>query len=168
MVTEVTVAVEIAQDRQHTSVAAAGLLDEDLVGVELVGYVDGTDAVTEMLRVHAEPTVLVTVIDPHSPAATLIRPLQAAGITVTEPSTSDVVVAHGTFLDTLAAGRIRHAGQPELTAAMRYLQQRPLGGSVAPDRRDAPVDVAPAVAAELAVWALLAAPRPPTPLAAWV
>jgi hypothetical protein len=48
-------------------------------------------------------------IDPHSPAATLIKPLtdplRNAGVKLLEPSTSDVVVAHGNFLDTLAARR---------------------------------------------------------------
>jgi hypothetical protein len=36
--------------------------------------------------------------------------LTDAEVRVTQPSTSDVAVAHGTFLDELAAGRIRHAG----------------------------------------------------------
>jgi len=82
---------------------------------------------------------------------------------VTRPTSADVVVAHGGFLDALAAGRVRHAGQPELTAAARHLQQRRLGGASAPDRRGAPVDVAPAVAAELSAWALETVPRPVAP-----
>jgi hypothetical protein len=41
---------------------------------------------------------------------------------------------------------------------MRHLEQRRLGGASAPERRGAPVDVAPAVAAELAAWALETAP----------
>jgi hypothetical protein len=101
------------------------------------------------------------VVDPHSHAATTIRPLQAAGVEVTTPISSDLVVAHGGFLDALAAGRIRHQGQPTLTAAMRHLEQRRLGGATAPERRGALVDVAPAVAAELAVWALLNQPAGP-------
>jgi hypothetical protein len=75
----------------------------------------------------------------------------------------DLVVAHGGFLDLLAAGRIRHQGQPQLTAAARHLEQRRLGGATAPERRGALVDVAPAVAAELACWALLTVPRMPAP-----
>jgi hypothetical protein len=58
-------------------------------------------------------------------------------------------------LDELAVGRVQHAGQPELTTATRHLEQRRLGGASAPERHGAPADVSPAVAAELAVWALL-------------
>lgn len=84
---------------------------------------------------------------------------------VTKPTSSDLVVAHGGFLDALAAGRIRHQGQAELTAAVCHLEQRRLSGATAPERRGAPVDVSPAVAAELSVWALENAPRPPKPFA---
>jgi hypothetical protein len=163
MVTEVALALEISEDRQHTSIVAAGCLEGDLVLLELVRYLDGTDAVPAVLELRGQRTVLTVVVDPHSHAATLIAPLEAAGVAVTRPSSSDVVVAHGGFLDTLAAGRVRHAGQPELTAAARHLEQRRLGGASAPERRGAPVDVAPAVAAELALWALEAAPPPRKP-----
>jgi hypothetical protein len=48
-------------------------------------------------------------VDPQSTAATLIKPLtiplRNAGVKLLLPSTSDIVVAHGAFLDTLAAGR---------------------------------------------------------------
>jgi hypothetical protein len=74
-------------------------------------------------------------------------------------STHDVAVAHGEFVDTLAEGGLRHAGQAELTSAIRYGQQRRLGGATAWERRGAPVDVSPAIAAEIAVWALLNAQR---------
>jgi hypothetical protein len=47
----------------------------------------------------------------------------------------------------------------ELTAAVRHLEQRRMGGATAPERRGAPVDVAPAVAAELAAWALATSPE---------
>ena len=39
------------------------------------------------------------VVDGRSHAATLIRPLTDAGVQVTQPSTSDVAVATGQFLD---------------------------------------------------------------------
>jgi hypothetical protein len=159
MVAETTLAIEIAEDRQHTAVVAAGRLPDGTVLLEMAAYLDGTDPVGAVLQLRASRAVLAVAVDPHSPGATCIRPLEAAGVTVTRPSSGDVAVAHGLFLDELAAGRIRHQGQPELTAAMRHLEQRRLGGAAAPERRGALVDVAPAVAAELAVWVLLAAPN---------
>jgi hypothetical protein len=167
MVAEVALALEISEDRQHCSIVAAGRLPGDLVLVDLAAYLDDPDPVPAVLRLREAQTVLSTTIDPHSHAATAIGPLEGAGVTVTRPTSSDLVVAHGGFLDALAAGRIRHQGQLQLTAAMRHLEQRRLGGATAPERRGALVDVAPAVAAELAVWGLLNAPQPPAFAAAW-
>jgi hypothetical protein len=161
MVAEVAIALEVSEDRRHTSIVAAGHLDGDLVLLELAAYLDGTDPVPAVLELRSARSVLATVVDPHSHAATCIRPLQAAGVEMTTPASSDLVVAHGGFLDALAAGRIRHQGQPELTSAVRHLEQRRLGCATAPERRGALVDVAPAVAAELAVWALLNEPAGP-------
>jgi hypothetical protein len=163
MVTEVALALEIAEDRSHTSIVAAGLLPDDLVLLELAAYLDGTDPVAAVLALRQERTVLAVAIDPHSHATTTIGPLEDAGVKITRPSSVDLVTAHGNFLDLLAAGRIRHQGQPQLTAAARHLEQRRLGGASAPERRGALVDVAPAVAAELATWALLSAPKIPLP-----
>jgi hypothetical protein len=79
-------------------------------------------------------------------------------VTVTQPSTSDIAVAHGLFIDELAAGRLGHAGQPELDAAVRHGIQRPLGGATAWQRRGIPVDISPLSAATLAAWGLLSGP----------
>jgi hypothetical protein len=163
MVTEGAIALEISEDRQHTSIVAAGHLEDDLVLLELACYLDHTDPVATVLQLREQRTLRVVTVDPHSHAATAIGPLEAAGVTVTKPTSSDLVVAHGGFLDALAAGRIRHSGQAELTRAMRHLAQRRLGGASAPERRGALVDVGPAVAAELAAWALLSAPKIPLP-----
>jgi hypothetical protein len=163
MVTEGAIALEISEDRQHTSIVAAGHLDEDLVLLELASYLSGTDPAAVVAELQRQPRPLAIVIDAHSNAATLLKPLEDAGFKITRPSSVDLVVAHGRLLDLLAEGRIRHRGQAELTSAVRHLEQRRLGGATAPERRGALVDVAPAVAAELAAWALLTVPRTPAP-----
>jgi hypothetical protein len=162
MAEEVALALEISEDRRHCSVVAAGRLPNDLVLLDLAAYIDGTDPTAAVLELREQRTVLAVVVDPHSHAATSIRPLEAAGVTVTRPTSGDVAEAHGLFLDTLAAGRIRHQGQAELTAAMRHLEQRRLGGASAPERRGALADVSPAVAAELALWGVLTGDRGPS------
>ena len=167
MITEVALALEIADDRRHTSVIAAGRLPDGLVLLDLVAYLDGTDPTAVVLEHRERRSVLAVVVDAHSNAATAIRPLEAAGVEVTRPSSSDVAEAHGGFLDALAAGRVRHQGQAPLTTAMRHLAQRRLGEATAPERRGASVDVAPAVAAELALWGLLTAAPPIELWAAW-
>jgi hypothetical protein len=163
MITTAVMAIEISEDRQHTSIVTAGRLRDGLVLVDLAAYLDGTDPVAAVQRLQKELELMAVVVDPHSHAATTIRPLEAADLTITRPTSGDIAEAHGLFLDALAAGRIRHLGQPELTAAMRHLEQRRLGGASAPERRGAVTDVSPAVAAELAVWGLLSAPTIPRP-----
>ena len=153
MLEKCALGVEISEDRRHTSIAAAGPIDNGFLMVELVDYLDGPGgAVDAMLRLQAVRTVSAVVVDPHSHAATLIRPLTDAGVRVTQPSTSDVAVATGQFLDGLAVGRLRHDGNEKLTAAVRHGTSRPLSGAVAWERRGHAVDVAPLVAATLGLW----------------
>lgn len=157
----VALGVEIAEARDHTSIVAAGPIDDsDMILVDLVAYLDGTDAAGTILELRETRQVVAVAIDPHSPAATLLGPLRAARVKeLLEPSTSDVVVAHGEFIDVLAAGRLRHAGQPELTAAVRAGLQRPLGGAATWARRGEQVDGAPLRAATLACWGWTHRPR---------
>jgi hypothetical protein len=155
MLTECALGIEIADARDHVSIAAAGYVDGGFILVELAAYLEGTDPVAEVVRLQGERTVIAVALDPRSPAATAVAPLQAAAVSLIELSTHDVAVAHGGFVDALAAGRLRHTGQPELTTAIRHGQQRRLGGATAWERRGAAVDVSPALAAEIAVWALL-------------
>ena len=160
MLTVCALGVEVSEARDHLSIAAAGEVDRDFILVELAAYLDGTDPVADVLRLQAEREVLSVAVDPHSPAATTVKLLEDAGVEVTKLSTHDLAVAHGEFLDTLAAGRLRHVSDPRLDAAVRHGTARRLGGAAAWERRGSAVDVAPAVAAEIAVWALGHARRP--------
>jgi hypothetical protein len=164
VITQAAMALEISEDRLHTSIVTAGRLRDGLVLVDLAAYLNGTDPVAAVKRLQKDLQLMAVVIDPHSHAATAVRPLEAAGVTVTRPASGDIAEAHGLFLDSLAAGKVRHLGQPELSAAMRHLEQRRLGGATAPERRGSAVDVGPAVAAELACWALLTIKPPPLPV----
>jgi hypothetical protein len=120
--------IEISEDGR-TPAWSAGYVSPGILLVDLLAYLTRTDATSTVLRLRKTRTVRTVVIDPHSPGATLIKPLTDAEVHVTQPSTSDMAVAHGTFLDELAAGRLRHAGQPELDTAVRHGAQRPLGGA---------------------------------------
>jgi hypothetical protein len=155
MLVDCCLGVEIAEDRQHTSIAAAGLIDGGVVVVELVHYIGGTDPVAEILALRKVRTVRAVAIDPRSPGATLVRLLRNAGVGFTEMSSHDVSVAHGRFIDLLTAGKLKAARDERLTDAVKYGQDRRLGGASAWERRDAAKDVSPANAAEFAVWAVL-------------
>lgn len=156
--------VEVSEDRLHTSIVVAerrqGL---GAVVIELAEYCDGTLAApAAILRLRDDLGARAVVIDPHSQAATLLLPLKRLKVAVTTLSTSDVVAAHGTFLDELRAGRIRHVPHPRLDDAARAGQQRRLGGAQTWDRRS-DVDISPLTAATLALWGLATA-KPKAPV----
>src|SRR5215212_10232693 len=83
MLTTCALGIEIAEDRSHTSIAAAGYLDGDVVLIELSAYLEGTDPTAAVLRLQAERTVTAVVVDPRSPAATTIKLLTDAHVRVT-------------------------------------------------------------------------------------
>lgn len=162
--------VAISLDRTHTSIAAAGVLD----GVQvftLIEYLPGSDTADRIAAIatereesagHGESlwrTPTPVIIDPRSPAATLIAPLEARNLTITEMSARDLAVAHGQFLDELRAGRLKLLeAHPALDAAVQHAGVRPLAGADALERRRVDADASPLEAVELAVWRLLNAP----------
>ena len=161
----VAIGVEVSQDRLHASIGVAGSVEgEEKTLIQLAGYLDGTaSAVDEVLALVASLAAGAVVIDPHSQAATFIDPLEKAKLKgLLRPSTSDVVVAHGWFMDDLNAGKLRHVPHPRLDEAARAGTQRPLGGAKTWDRRGE-VDVSPLTAVTLALWGLrtMRPARPP-------
>jgi hypothetical protein len=67
MLTECALGVEIAEARDHVSVAAAGYIDGGFILVELAAYLDGTDPVPEVLRLQGERTVHAVALGPAQP-----------------------------------------------------------------------------------------------------
>jgi hypothetical protein len=150
---ETAFAAEISEDRKRAAIVAAGReAGGTRVVVDLVWYDHPRGAVARLAELWAKHDPVATVVDPRSQAGTLLRPLAEAGVLVREPSTVEVVAAHGEFLDLVNDGRLAHLDQPPLTAAVRAAQQRPLAGAQAWERR-VQVDQSPLVAATLAVWA---------------
>ena len=153
------IGIDIAHDREHTSAVIASQIDDGRVLIELT-YIDGADVAHVIADLIAgRPGLVATVIDPQSPATTLLAPLRDVhAVTVTEPTARDVALAHGLFLDELKAGRIRYVDHEALSAAVQHAMARPLAGAEALERRRVDVDASPMTAAELAVWALLRRP----------
>ena len=154
-------AVEVAADRAHTSICSACRLD-GRVQVELVDYLTGTaTAVDRVVELCDRWSVLATVVDPMGGATNLRRPLgERRGVVLVGPDAAAVKTAHADFLDLAHQRELAVVANEVLSTAMQYLTERTLGGQPVFDRRGAPVDVAPAVAAELAVWGLLYGPAP--------
>ena len=159
---EVALAAEIShscvchgQARKHCSIVAAGReAGGSRILVDLFWYEHPRGAVSRLVALTQDHDPVAVVVDGRSQSATLTRALADAGIVVTQPSTADVAVAHGEFLDLVNGGGLIHLDQPALTAAVRAAQQRPLAGAAAWERKVA-VDQSPLVAATEAVWGFL-------------
>ena len=120
--------------------------------MDLVWYDHPRSVVVRISKLVIDHDPVCVVVDPRSQAGTLLRPLAEAGMLVREPSTAEVVAAHGEFLDLVNDGGLAHLDQPPLTSAVQAGQQRALGGAQAWERR-VTVDQSPLVAATLACWA---------------
>ena len=160
--------IEVSSDRKRTWVARAAE-HEGRVVVELLDPLPGPSGdglVSAIAGWRTAWQVAVIGIDPRSPSATLVAPLTAAVLPLQVADAVAMAVAHGRFQDLLAAGTLRIRGHEGLDQAARQAEERRLAGSHAVDRYQG-VDPAPLVAAELAVWALLDAPKPTPFFGAW-
>jgi hypothetical protein len=152
--------IEVSADRKRTWAARAAQ-HEGRVVVELLDPVPGTAEVLDKIPGWRTDWQITAIgIDPRSPSATLVAPLKSMPLALADAA--GMAVAHGRFQDLLAADRLRIRGHDALDQAARQAEERRLAGSHAVDRYQG-VDPAPLVAAELAVWALLDAPKPPVP-----
>lgn len=144
---------EISEDRARCAVAKAWRESPARIAVKVVwrGHPVVAPDVIEALYMADEPVEVA--LDPRSQSATLCAKLGERGILAKRLGPEDVAVAHGEFMDLAASKGIRHFEQPELTAAVRGAQTRPLAGALALERRVA-ADQSPLTAAEFAVWAL--------------
>ena len=84
----VMVAVEVATVLAGVAVGTGFPLGQliEAKRARLLTSLTGTDATSTVLRLGKTRTVQTVVIDPHSPGATLIKPLTGAEVNVTQPS----------------------------------------------------------------------------------
>lgn len=155
MSTPVAYGCEISGDRQHGAIFAAGrsVRHPSKIRIERDYYQDPAGMVLRLDELYMKHDPVAVVLDPRSQSVTLIHPLAEAGIIATRVGPEDVAAAHGEFLDLVNGQGIEHLDEPELTAAVRASQQRPLSGAQAWERKGIAVDQSPLVAATLACWA---------------
>jgi hypothetical protein len=94
------------------------------------------------------------VVDGAGQSATLIAPLQKAGVTVTRTGPGQMAAAAGGLHDAVLERRLAHMDQAVLNAAVEGAAQRTLGDAWAWSRRSSRSNVTPLVAASLAHWAV--------------
>jgi hypothetical protein len=155
-------AVDANPSSREMAIAGAWLLEDGRVHVELLAA-DRCDPLDALAWVTERAGKRIpVVVDAIGPAASLIPALAVAKARVVVATGRDVVRGCAALVDDVNAGRLSHAGQRALDAAVVGARKRPVGdaGSWAWDRRDGSVFVAPLVATTLARFGAVTAGRP--------
>lgn len=146
-------AVDVSPSR-WSAIAIAGHTDEGMAHVEVPEFRSGTDWVVERVaEILASWGIPGVHLDPTGPAGALLPDLQARGVEVYLTGARDMAQACGLFFNAVSDGNLRHLDDPNLNAALEVAQRRPLGDAWAWARRRSVGDIAPLVAATLAVRA---------------
>lgn len=156
-----TYAVEVAEDRSWSAVAAAGTGPEGM-HAEVGHYRRGTSWVVDVVAGLVERNRRArVVVQPSSPAGSLIGELIDRNVVMVQAKGQDYAQACGGLHDLVLDGGLRHVGQPELDVAVRHARRKPSADAWVWNRRTSAVDISPLVAVTLAVWAAQHKPRRP-------
>lgn len=150
----VAFAADITPDRQRGTISLAARRADGLLHIETVHNDRGTGwIVPRLIELTAKWKPCAVVLDPGSPAGSLIAELQEAGVEPLLTSTRDVGQACGAFFDLVRDNKLRHMDDPKLNLALGSARKRPLGdsGAWAWHRKDSATDITPLVAATLAL-----------------
>lgn len=158
--TVTAVGAAVAWDRQHSSIAVAGLDGtQAVVGARLRQEGAGW-LVPELLRIQTEHYCAV-VVDGKGPTADLIPAMQAAGINVTVVTTADVSDAAAGMYDRVQDKTLSHPGHADLDLAVAVAAKRPVGDRWTWARKTSAGDISMLEAATLALWSADQRPADP-------
>lgn len=146
-------ALEVSPERERASVALAGIRADGRPHVELYRSEEGTawcvDWIADRYKLNE---IAAVVVDPRSPAGSLLPEFKKAKVKVVEPTGDDVANACAEFYDAATSGLLRHTGQPQLTHSLNSARRRSIGDRWVWNRKSTDSDITPIVAATLAVW----------------
>lgn len=156
------------QGQVRTSLSLASMREDGKRHIELIKAASGSSwAVPDLIRLAKKIDAIAIVIDPGSPAGSLLAELETAVAEEVERerlpedlivtmAARDVAQAFGMIYDAANGGEqsVTHIGQSELTIAVGGGMKRPVGDGHAWDRRTAMVDITPLVSVTHALWGL--------------
>jgi hypothetical protein len=152
-------AIDVTPDRSHGTIAVAAWRPDRRVLVEVVEHRPGTEWMAERVaelerRWHPWPVI----VDPGSPAASLLVDLAALGVRTETLSARDYAAACAQFYDAVVVKQptVSHLDQPVLNLAVASARKRVLGDAWAWARKVG-ADVSPLVGVTLARWGLVKA-----------
>lgn len=146
-------AVDVAPDRRHSTIAVAGE-GTDGKTLVIVRHSTGTSwVVPEVVKLVEKRDIAEVVLHPGSQAGALVTGLAAAGIAFTALTTTELGQACALFQEDVAHQRIEHVGQAPFDAAIANGRTRRMGEAERWDRREPGIDISPLVAASEAAFA---------------
>ncbi|MDH6279352.1 terminase [Prescottella agglutinans] len=147
------IAVDMSHDR-HISIAACWREDDSSHIEEVWAGVDPKVAEAWIVQAVKRKRRMPVVIDSASPASSLIVALRNKRVLVNQTNATDMAKACGTFLDAIEADTLTHGGQEAIDDALEGARKRPIGtaGGWGWNRKDETVNIAPLVAATLALF----------------
>lgn len=155
--------IAASMDMRHGAITAAAN-DGEVIHLRPLQHGPGTSWVVARVKELQDQHNVPAVIDKRGPAAPLIPHLERAGVKVTVLDTGEVMDACASLLDRVRDRTVRHAGYPELDAAVAGAVRRMVSDRWAWGRKLSTSDISTLEAATLAAHAALL----PTPLVeAW-
>jgi phage terminase large subunit-like protein len=153
----VSFSLDATPDRSFASIAVAGWRDDHKRHAEVVEHRPGMDWVVDRLaELEHRWQPLPVVVDPASPAGSLLIDLAARGIPTMTVNAREYAAACGMFYDAVVAAEVRHLDQPVLNTAVAAARKRVLGDAWAWARKTGG-DISPLVATTLAHYGLVKA-----------
>lgn len=137
----ISIGVDIDPERRHAAIAVAGLREDGDWHVEVVepgGRIASSIAdldwlLPRLMQLVESHEPLAVVLDPKSPARSLLTPLAAAGVTVEAPNGLEVAAACSRFFD--ATGQVGYDPENPAPRRLRHLGQRSLNAAVSTARK---------------------------------
>ena len=145
------IGVDVDPDQVRASIGLAGDVD-GLVAVEVPECRPMGEwlvpRVLELQRTYGGQVVLQAA----GGAASILPDLVAAGVPLVAMSSRDVYAACGRLSNRVLEQRLRHRGEPHLSAAVMRARRRRVGDAFVWNRRDVADDLTPLYAVTLAAW----------------
>jgi phage terminase large subunit-like protein len=147
-------ALDVTPERSAAAVGVAGWTADRRRHVEVVEHRPGTDwAVARLQALERRWKPLPVVVDPASPAGSLLVDLAAAGVPTETVNAREYAQGCGQLFDAVVEGKVAHLDQPILNLAVGAARKRSLGDAWAWARKSGG-DISPLVAVTLACWGL--------------
>jgi phage terminase large subunit-like protein len=147
----VHIAADGAWNHRHSSIAAAALLPDGRVSVEVIEQREGTAWLVERLTEVSRRHRCQVVIAKTGPLGFLIDDLTRAGVRVAEAGAGDYAEAIARFQTLVSSGKLCHPGDPRLDLAVANVASS-AGERVTWKRRSSGVDISPLTATAFAAW----------------